>query len=84
MSFPHVDELDKAFGPDRVTRGTSKNFEEVVIGLQNKTIELDKDEENDEEEDEGEFLQSTPPTSKVLKKVRKEPTPMGKGKKKRS
>ena len=78
MPFPYLDELDKVFGPNRATGAASENFEEAVNGLQNETIELDKDEENDEEEEEGESVQSTRATTKNSKKARKEPNPKAK------
>jgi len=77
VPFPYLDELDKVFGPDRATGAGSEKFEEVVHGLQNETIELDKDEEEDEEEEEGESVQSTRPTLKISKKANKDPTPKG-------
>ena len=83
MPFPYLDELDKVFGPDRASGAAFENFEEAVHGLQNETIELDKDEEEDEEE-EGESVQSTRPTLKISKKTNKDPTPKGKGKRKAS
>ncbi|KAJ8424258.1 hypothetical protein Cgig2_033493 [Carnegiea gigantea] len=46
-----LDELDKIFGPDRAIGAASENFKEDVNGLQNETIELDKDEKKDEEDE---------------------------------
>ncbi|KAJ8433704.1 LOW QUALITY PROTEIN: hypothetical protein Cgig2_020639 [Carnegiea gigantea] len=52
LPFSYLDELDKVFGPDRAIGAAYENFEEAVNDVQNKTIELDKDKENDDEEGE--------------------------------
>ncbi|KAJ8425745.1 hypothetical protein Cgig2_007601 [Carnegiea gigantea] len=59
-----------------------KDSEECLFAtLMNWTRFLDKDEENDDEEEEGESVQLIQPSPNILKKPRKEPTPKGTGKK---